>query len=254
MKRLPLLAGVSLAVVSACNGSIAAGPSDAGFQDASPDDATPEDASRDAGGACATGTITFSFHADSATSFCVGAANSCGGVWLTIYGANGDELMIDRPCSADCGGCTLYPCPSMPCMLPQHMTGAGVQRTWDGSYYTASTCGAGIGCVERSCIETGHYTARMCAYADLGSTPSDALCRPAQAATCTDVAFDWPPAATVDGHIGENCCPASWLLYGCTYPDGGAGLACHNPALGCASSTTCGQGCDAVVNARCDGG
>ncbi len=48
-----------------------------------------------------------------------------------------------------------------------------------------------------------------------------------------------------------NCCPAGWNLYGCTYPDGGSGQACHNPQLGCASSTTCGQGCDPVVSGRC---
>jgi hypothetical protein len=47
------------------------------------------------------------------------------------------------------------------------------------------------------------------------------------------------------------CCPVGWSLYSCTYPEGGTGMACHNPALGCASSLTCGQGCDQVVNGRC---
>jgi hypothetical protein len=47
------------------------------------------------------------------------------------------------------------------------------------------------------------------------------------------------------------CCPSGWNVYSCTYPDGGAGMACHNPALGCASSLTCGQGCDSVVTGRC---
>jgi hypothetical protein len=50
---------------------------------------------------------------------------------------------------------------------------------------------------------------------------------------------------------GGACCPTGWDLYSCTYPDGGAGSACHNPQLGCASSTTCGQGCDQVVTGRC---
>jgi hypothetical protein len=50
------------------------------------------------------------------------------------------------------------------------------------------------------------------------------------------------------------CCPTGWNLYACTWPDGGAGQACHNPALGCASSLTCGQGCDQVVWGRCGGG
>lgn len=51
-----------------------------------------------------------------------------------------------------------------------------------------------------------------------------------------------------------DCCPAGYDLYACTFPDGGAGQACHNPQLGCASSTTCGMGCDPVVTGRCGGG
>ena len=47
------------------------------------------------------------------------------------------------------------------------------------------------------------------------------------------------------------CCPTSWDLYQCTDADGGSGMACHNPQLGCASSTTCGAGCDQVVSGRC---
>jgi hypothetical protein len=53
-----------------------------------------------------------------------------------------------------------------------------------------------------------------------------------------------------------SCCPVGWLLLNCSYPDGHGGIACHNPALGCASSLTCGAGCDAVVTGPCgdDGG
>jgi hypothetical protein len=52
---------------------------------------------------------------------------------------------------------------------------------------------------------------------------------------------------------GGACCPANYDLYSCTFPDGGSGFACHNPAMGCASSLTCGQGCDPVVTDRCGG-
>jgi hypothetical protein len=52
----------------------------------------------------------------------------------------------------------------------------------------------------------------------------------------------------------SSCCPANFDLYSCTFPDGGAGLACHNPALGCASSQTCGVGCDPVVTGTCGAG
>jgi hypothetical protein len=70
-------------------------------------------------------------------------------------------------------------------------------------------------------------------------------------------------ATTSSGSTGSSsgqgdagpCCPAGWDLHTCTFADGGSGLACHNPALGCASSTTCGLGCDEVVAGRCsDGG
>jgi hypothetical protein len=64
------------------------------------------------------------------------------------------------------------------------------------------------------------------------------------AGACTDSG----PAADSDGGA---CCPTGWDLYSCTYPDGGAGSACHNPQLGCASSSICGQGCDHVVTGRC---
>ncbi|HXQ21287.1 MAG TPA: Ig-like domain-containing protein, partial [Candidatus Acidoferrales bacterium] len=54
------------------------------------------------------------------------------------------------------------------------------------------------------------------------------------------------------GNGGLGCCPLGWFLYGCTFPDGGTGFACHDPALGCASSEVCGQGCDPVVTGACD--
>jgi hypothetical protein len=65
----------------------------------------------------------------------------------------------------------------------------------------------------------------------------------------TGACVDSGPAG--GGSDASACCPAGWDLYSCTYPDGGAGSACHNPQLGCASSTICGQGCDSVVTGRC---
>jgi hypothetical protein len=48
-----------------------------------------------------------------------------------------------------------------------------------------------------------------------------------------------------------RCCPASWDMYSCKEENGSAGLNCHNPLLGCASSLTCGGGCDFEVTGRC---
>lgn len=53
------------------------------------------------------------------------------------------------------------------------------------------------------------------------------------------------------GPVTQHCCPANFDMYSCQQPDGGMGLACHNPAMGCASSAVCGQGCDPVVSGRC---
>jgi hypothetical protein len=58
---------------------------------------------------------------------------------------------------------------------------------------------------------------------------------------------DRPP----ERDVGLACCPAGFLLYDCQQPGGGSGMACHNPAMGCASSMTCGQGCDPQVTGRC---
>jgi|GEM_PF-3590143 len=65
---------------------------------------------------------------------------------------------------------------------------------------------------------------------------------------------DGPPnldSTTPSSDAGLACCPSGSILYDCQEPGGGAGFACHNPALGCASSLTCGQGCDPQVSGRC---
>src|SRR5512142_709666 len=49
-----------------------------------------------------------------------------------------------------------------------------------------------------------------------------------------------------------GCCPASFDLYSCQHENGTTGMACHNPAMGCASSMQCGQGCDPEVSGRCE--
>ena len=50
---------------------------------------------------------------------------------------------------------------------------------------------------------------------------------------------------------GLGCCPSNFDLYSCQHKDGTTGMACHNPAMGCASSLTCGQGCDPEVSGSC---
>ena len=78
----------------------------------------------------------------------------------------------------------------------------------------------------------------------------------AASVTSTDgpLKLDLTPAldlSTASPDAALACCPTGFDLYDCQIPDGGTGLACHNPAMGCASSQTCGQGCDPQVSGRC---
>jgi len=72
--------------------------------------------------------------------------------------------------------------------------------------------------------------------------------------TMTASSTDGPPALDLSAASPETalaCCPTGFGLYTCQIPNGAAGWACHNPAMGCASSQTCGQGCDPQVSGRC---
>ncbi len=60
-----------------------------------------------------------------------------------------------------------------------------------------------------------------------------------------------PGSSGSSADAGLGCCPANFDLYTCQHKDGTTGQACHNPAMGCASSLTCGQGCDPEVTGRC---
>lgn len=57
------------------------------------------------------------------------------------------------------------------------------------------------------------------------------------------------PEVGLDSALG--CCPTGFILYSCTLPGDGGGFACHNPAMGCPSSSMCGAGCDPQVSGRC---
>jgi hypothetical protein len=226
------------------------------------------DAGVDAGldaSACPQASITFSIHGVDPADFCIGAPTACTNEWLEIAGPAG-PLAIDRPCLAECDVCQPVGCPAL-CAAPSPLPPEGKARVWDGTIYSSGVCGASLSCTSRSCAGPGHYTAGMCVFRRSAQDASP-VCQAETPPTCTLIDFDWPPpsgAATVEGWVGSAfspdagadggaCCPSSWLMYGCTYSDGGAGLNCHNPALGCASSTTCGAGCDTAVAGRCTGG
>ena len=113
--------------------------------------------------------------------------------------------------------------------------------------------GDGGRCVQNvMCTQTAHWDSTRCRCV---ANPPDAATTATDVATETDVATgtdaSLPDASAPEVADGGACCPANWLLYECQLPNGDPGLACHNPAMGCASSLICGQGCDSVVAGRC---
>jgi hypothetical protein len=226
-----------------------------------PDSASPPvDASPDAAG-CVVATVRLELMAASGESFCAGGSGAgCASDWVTVRPAGGgDALPLEAPCVTACNVCMPVACPAL-CAAPTEVPAGGIMRSWDGTYFASGTCGAGLSCATASCAPAGHYIATMCGYAKTGPDASVGSCRGVSTATCTDVPFDWPPSqdgALVVGTLAVPpadagaCCPAGSDLHACTFPDGGTGMACHDPAQGCASSTICGKGCDPVVTGRC---
>jgi hypothetical protein len=206
----------------------------------------------DSGPTCPTGAVAFVLQQPStdASHWCVGSG--CSLEWLTIVDPAGVEHRLDWPCVPDCETCAPVACP-LSCAVPQPFPGAGLLRAWDGRYFESGTCGAGSLCASKTCASAGRYVAKMCVHRDRSSGAGKTFCDADMASTCTQVAFDWPPAAGTATVIGQTgaCCPKDWLMYDCKYPDGRAGFNCHNPAMGCASSDTCGNGCDTAVSGRC---
>jgi hypothetical protein len=149
------------------------------------------------------------------TLFCVAAvAAGCSSTSVPI-GADGTNNSDLNAIDAGTGLCGASPCNT------GELCCAGADE------YCSPTCMA---------VPTCPVYGKPCAVADSGTTTGDA------GATDTGPATD-----------AGDCCPATFDLYSCTFPDGGAGQACHNPAMGCSSSTTCGEGCDPVVTGRCGG-
>lgn len=72
-------------------------------------------------------------------------------------------------------------------------------------------------------------------------------CRCAAGLTCVPNAIPDIPGTCEP----TRCCPSAWDMYSCKEASGGTGFNCHDPALGCASSLTCGGGCDFEVSGRC---
>jgi hypothetical protein len=80
----------------------------------------------------------------------------------------------------------------------------GAQLDWDGSSYTASTCGANVGCYEKTQVPAGHYIARMCGTpgkVDNADAGFQASCVASGPLACVDVPFDYPGPTPVVGNL-----------------------------------------------------
>jgi hypothetical protein len=153
------------------------------------------------GGGC-TGTgpaVTFTMHASTA-GYCLGPG-SCNVTWLTILLPNGTAAVLDNLCATDCATCQGRPCPGS-CQASSPVPRDGQSTTWNGNYYTQSSCGNAPSCLAPQCAAPGRYTARFCAYKSdtdggmpclSGGTPPPP--------SCTDVPFDWPAGAGVNGTV-----------------------------------------------------
>ena len=155
-----------------------------------------------------------------------------------------------------------------------HRAPAGLPLEAPGAQGSCGDAGGGACGTDADCGATG-----ICGFAEKDGCSAEGRCFPAPGAVCQayaagcacdgtlvniactglpsgyasrPLAHAGPCLDASGGSDGAACCPAGWGLYSCTYPDGGGGLACHNPALGCASSFTCGDGCDFVVEGACD--
>jgi hypothetical protein len=155
----------------------------------------------------------------------------------------------DEFCSPTCMSVSQCPAYGRPCRVP------------DAGACTQGDCaGLAMSQLAKVCPDGSTLTANVCTRQgdgrcdwDFPACPSGGSAE-AGSAEAGSIEAGSAEAGSVEASTADAspaCCPANWTMYSCTYTDGRGGLACHNPALGCASSLTCGVGCDAVVTGRC---
>jgi hypothetical protein len=129
-------------------------------------------------------------------SWCVGL--QCSLSWMTVTSLTGESMPIELPCETTCGDCLPVGCPAL-CIAPQPMKLDGESLTWDGTYWQASTCGANVACRQKTCAAPGRYRVKMCAARR--SSDAGPFCMPSATPTCTELEFDYPSSAIVEGTL-----------------------------------------------------
>jgi hypothetical protein len=154
---------------------------------------------------CTAGTVKFQMIAGGPandTGYCIGLG--CGGDWLSVKTADGAPVPLGIGCTTDCERCTPIACTDA-CAAPRHMKPEGEVTSWDGTFWKSSTCGAGLACGERLCMNPGsHLIARMCAYPSTNPDGSAYFCESTNQPTCVEVPFDYPSANVVTGVLNPT--------------------------------------------------
>jgi len=152
---------------------------------------------------CTSASVVFEIKSAPGTQYCAG--NACSDDWFTVHPADGAAtLNVQSGCRTDCASCTQKACPAL-CDPPSRVVSGGLRHGWDGTHFDDGTCGAGTSCTLPACAPAGRYIATMCAYKEIALDSGP--CVGAEAATCVDVPFDWPPTNlgnTVQGIVGDS--------------------------------------------------
>src|SRR5262245_17732170 len=90
--------------------------------------------------------------------WCVGL--QCSAIFMIITSTSGEQMPISAPCETKCGDCMPVGCSTL-CVAPQSMKPDGERLIWDGTFWQASTCGAGTACRQKTCVAPGRYKVKM---------------------------------------------------------------------------------------------
>jgi hypothetical protein len=145
--------------------------------------------------------VTFRMKKPDNTDYCV---NLCNGMWITILPMGSNvPLSVTRGCTTTCAQCQPIACGAGACIPPQHVKPEGETFMWDGTLWETSKCGPmNFACVDQVCsVPAGKYVARMCAYHATGDGGSGTICMFDPTPVCTDVPFDYPTSAPVEGTL-----------------------------------------------------
>jgi len=148
------------------------------------------------------GMVTFRLQLPAARSYC-DLQNGCAGPpqHVSIATSTGNWLPLSVGfCAIDCSGsCVVHPCDLL-CPIGTAVAVTQVEKTWDGSYFAQSTCGAATPCTETRYVAPGHYRARLCATPGAVTTAQagNQTCTSTGPEECVETMFDIPGPSPIE--------------------------------------------------------